>query len=58
MNGDFSVWSDFLENETDFKIVNSKFTKEFYDEYNIGFDCFIKGDWEDAKYHFEKSNVD
>jgi hypothetical protein len=58
MNCEFSVWNDFLENDIDFKLVNRKFTPEFYQEYNIGFDCFIDGKWEEARSHFESSNAE
>jgi len=54
--GLYNVFEDFLENDADFKTANSKFTKEFYDEYNLGFDDFINGKWKEAKAHFERSN--
>lgn len=46
-----------LQSTEHFQTIRNKFTEEFFSEYKIGFDVYIKGDWESAKFHFEKAKM-
>lgn len=48
------IWDEFIEDNEDFYIMRSKWTKEFYDLYNEAFDEFQFGDWNKSKEIFEK----
>ena len=48
------IWDEFIEDDEDFYIMRSKWTKEFYDLYNEAFDEFQFGDWNKSKEIFEK----
>lgn len=39
--------------DEDLKSVRNKFNKQFFDEWNLGLENYIKGDWAEAKVHFE-----
>lgn len=43
--------------KTSLSPANKNHTEEFFSEYKIGFDDYIKGDWESAKFHFEKAKM-
>jgi len=45
------VWDE-IKNDKEVVLARSKFKKDFYDTYNKGYDCYIKGDWVQAKEHF------
>jgi class 3 adenylate cyclase len=48
-----NVWREFEESDIDYSIMRRKFTEEFYENYNKGFDNFMNGDWNVAKKYFE-----
>ena len=53
INGRRNVWREFEESDFDYSIMRRKFTEEFYENYNIGFENFMTGDWLLAKKYFE-----
>lgn len=57
ISGEINVWDDYMAKDDDFLNATKKFTPEFYCEYNVGFDYYLDGDWEQARHHFERSNV-
>ena len=48
-------WKEFIEDCEDFELMRQDFTKEFYDNYNEGFDEYHFGDWSKAKKFLEKA---
>lgn len=53
VKGTRKVWKEFDENDLDYAIMRRKFTPEFYENYNYGFEMFMNGDWLEAKRYFE-----
>lgn len=51
----YNIWDDFLSSEEHFKIIMKKYSEAFFAETKCGFDDYINGDWESAKFHFEKA---
>jgi class 3 adenylate cyclase len=56
INGVRKIWQEFEDADEDYAIMRRKYTKEFYDFYNLGFNHFQDGDWLKAKIYFEKAN--
>jgi class 3 adenylate cyclase len=48
-----NVWKEFEESDIDYSIMRRKYTEEFYENYNQGFENFMTGDWNVAKRYFE-----
>ena len=59
MTDEVGAWSNYEKNDEDFRIMRMKYddNKIFYQEYNMGFDNYIKGDWKQAKHHFDNAEV-
>lgn len=57
MEGQFKVWEDFLNKNEDFPYLMRKYTPEFFNEYNKGFDCYLEGNWKQALVHFNEAVV-
>jgi len=55
MINEIEIWKEFeLENDN-FLECRKKYSKEFLEIYNQGFDFYISGDWEKAKALFEQA---
>ena len=46
-----------LEDDDDFRQMRSVYTKQFFETWNLGFSCYIAGDWKKARTHFELTLV-
>ena len=56
INGVRKIWVEFEDADEDYALMRRKYTKEFYDFYNLGFNHFQDGDWLKAKIYFEKAH--
>ena len=50
------TWDDFVSKEH-FQNIRKRYSEAFFAETKIGFDDYIKGDWESDKFHFEKAKL-
>lgn len=50
----YNIWDTFCNTE-EFLSVRKRYTEPFFSESKLGFDAYINGDWETAKYHFESA---
>lgn len=58
MTNEIRAWETFEKNDEDFKAMRIKYSNSlFYEEYNLGFDDYVNGDWKSAKTHFEMAEV-
>lgn len=54
MENEYQAWKDFQKNDMDFSLMRLKYSdKNFYENYNLGFEAYINGEWEDSKKYFE-----
>jgi hypothetical protein len=57
ISGKLKVWDSFISEFDDFKLMRKDFTSDFYDLYNEGFECYIRGDWEKAVQRLNEAEV-
>jgi hypothetical protein len=56
MNNEFHAWKDFEKNDMDFSLLRIKYSnRNFYLQYNLGFENYINGDWKEAKKYFDNA---
>lgn len=54
MNGQIKVWDIFLK-DPDFNQIRKKYTEEFYECYDMGFQYYVNGEWEEARREFKRA---
>lgn len=57
MKGKIKVWNQYTENDPDWALMRKKYTRSFYELYNLGFKEYESGDWSQAKKYFEMAEV-
>lgn len=56
LNNKSNVWENYENTDNDYHIMRNKFSQNFFDLYNKGFEAYIKGNWKDAKSFLEACN--
>jgi len=55
LNNEFQFWELFEKYDFRFLKCREKYTEEFMQTYNQGFEAYLSGDWEKAKLILEKA---
>lgn len=56
LNNKSNIWENYENSDNDYHIMRKKYTQNFFDLYNQGFESYIKGNWKEAKNYFEECN--
>lgn len=56
LNNKSNIWENYENSDNDYHIMRKKYTQNFFDLYNQGFEAYIKGNWKEAKNYFEECN--
>ena len=58
MSNEVRAWENYEKKDEDYKTMRLKYNNpHFYEEYNLGFDDYVNGDWKNAKSHFHNAEV-
>ena len=57
MTNKINAWDDFFANEPEVQYIMRKYSPSFLSEYDKGFECYLNGEWKQAKLHLDRALV-